>query len=123
MTDDKLMTSQENISTSLQKIKKFELKPSKYQKIVTEEDEKGVFEGQKLFGKRHGKGVFTFTSGYRFEGNWVNDNIEGQGSLFYPDGSLAYEGQWANGKLDGEEDKEIWALANREVEGEVKRDS
>ena len=34
----------------------FELKPNKHLKYVVEEDDRGRFEGYKLYGKRHGKG-------------------------------------------------------------------
>ena len=59
-----------------------------------------------MFGKKHGKGTFVFSSGYKYEGDWVNDAMEGQGSLFYPNGALAYEGRWKHGKIEDVEGEE-----------------
>jgi hypothetical protein len=34
----------------------------------------------------HGKGVFKWLDGRRYEGNYVNDKKEGQGEFYWPDG-------------------------------------
>ena len=73
--------------------------PEQLRKFV--EDEKGRYEGEVLFGKKHGKGVMIFISGQKYEGDWVNNNIEGQGSLYYANGQIAYEGGWKNGEFHG----------------------
>lgn len=40
-----------------------------------------------------GYGVFTWTDGRKYEGNYVRDKKEGYGCLYWPDGKI-YKGQW-----------------------------
>ena len=49
----------------------------------------------------HGKGVYTWADGRRYEGEYVNDKKHGYGVYTYPDGR-SYKGEWANGKQHGE---------------------
>ena len=49
----------------------------------------------------HGKGVYTWADGRRYEGEYVNDKKHGFGVYTYPDGR-SYKGEWANGKQHGE---------------------
>ena len=44
----------------------------------------------------HGKGVYIWGDGRRYEGNYVNDLKHGYGIYFWIDGRK-YEGEWANG--------------------------
>ncbi len=39
-----------------------------------------------------------YTSGEKYEGEWVNDNLEG--TYYWEDGDY-YKGRWVNGKKDG----------------------
>ena len=52
-------------------------------------------------GKRQGKGRFYFDDGSYYTGQWRDNRIHGQGSLYYGDGSLAYEGSWHNDCFHG----------------------
>lgn len=71
--------------------------------IVREKYKDGsVYEGEKLYGKRHGSGVFNFKSGGQYRGAWCNGKMTGKGTLLYPDGSTAYEGDWLEGKFHGQ---------------------
>ena len=45
--------------------------------------------------------MLMFHTGYKYEGDWVNDVIEGEGTLYYPSGRVAYVGEWKNGTFDG----------------------
>jgi hypothetical protein len=45
----------------------------------------------------HGKGVFTWTDGRRYEGEYENDRKHGFGVFTWPDGRR-YEGLWRKGK-------------------------
>ena len=45
---------------------------------------------------RHGKGIFTYPDGSRYEGDFQSDMRHGKGTLTYPDGSQL-EGQWIHG--------------------------
>ncbi|CAJ1424982.1 unnamed protein product [Effrenium voratum] len=42
---------------------------------------------------RHGYGVYSYSSGGRYEGEFVEDRKQGWGSFFFENGD-AYEGQW-----------------------------
>ena len=49
----------------------------------------------------HGKGVFTWKDGRKYEGEYVNDLKNGKGIFTRPDGKI-YDGSWKAGKQDGE---------------------
>ena len=49
----------------------------------------------------HGKGVFTWPDGRKYEGDYKNDHKEGQGKFEWPNGRI-YEGEWKLGKMDGQ---------------------
>jgi hypothetical protein len=36
-----------------------------------------------LSGVKHGYGVYEYASGSRYEGNWVNNSLEGKGTMNY----------------------------------------
>ena len=38
--------------------------------------------------------------GSKFDGNWDNDKINGEGTSWYPNGNR-FVGQWVNGKING----------------------
>ena len=48
----------------------------------------------------HGSGINTFSSGNRYQGEFVNGRQHGFGTLFMPDGQR-YEGNWDSGKQHG----------------------
>ena len=51
--------------------------------------------------KAHGtNGVMTYTTGFRYEGDFVNGFYEGSGKYSYPDGS-SYTGMWVAGARHG----------------------
>jgi L1 cell adhesion molecule like protein len=45
----------------------------------------------------HGRGVFTWPDGRKYEGEYVEDKKEGKGVFYWPDGRQ-YKGNWLNGK-------------------------
>jgi hypothetical protein len=47
--------------------------------------------GCRLHGKRHGFGIYNYLDGGRFEGEWVDDRIQGKGKSVYANGNV-YEG-------------------------------
>ncbi len=51
--------------------------------------------------QRHGHGTFYFNSGDVYDGNWVEDKIEGQGIYKWPNGSK-YEGNFSAGVMNGQ---------------------
>ena len=52
--------------------------------------------GYKWKGKRHGKGKFYYQDGGRYDGNWVENKMNGFGVLYYQSDRVAYEGEWVN---------------------------
>lgn len=50
---------------------------------------------------KNGRGVYEFTSGARYEGDFANGELHGQGTFYYTNGNR-YEGQWANNLREGE---------------------
>ena len=49
----------------------------------------------------HGKGVYTWADGRKYEGDYLNDRKHGFGSYVWADGRQ-YVGEWLNGKQHGE---------------------
>lgn len=43
-------------------------------------------------GLRHGFGKYTYNNGGMYEGDWKNNKMDGKGTVYFPDGSIAYEG-------------------------------
>lgn len=52
-------------------------------------------------GLRHGQGVYTWPSGDRYEGNWINDKATGNGTYYSREG-WKYVGQFVDLKFHGE---------------------
>ena len=49
----------------------------------------------------HGRGVYTWKEGRRYDGEYRMDKKHGYGKYVWVDGR-EYEGQWMNGKMHGE---------------------
>ena len=60
----------------------------------------GRYHGQTLNGKRHGRGVYTWTDGNRYEGEWRDGKRTGRGVFTWADGDR-WEGKWRAGKKTG----------------------
>ena len=54
------------------------------------------YEGELREGKPHGQGVMTWTNGTRYEGGWRNNLFHGRGVLTESDGTR-YEGEFRDG--------------------------
>ena len=54
------------------------------------------YEGELRDGKQHGHGVYVGTSGERYEGEWREGRPHGQGTYVEADGTV-YEGAWRDG--------------------------
>jgi hypothetical protein len=57
---------------------------------------------------RNGQGKFFYQDGGMYDGNWVNNKMEGFGRLFYQSGrkylilgKIAYEGEWIQDQFTG----------------------
>ncbi|XP_026672153.1 radial spoke head 1 homolog isoform X2 [Ceratina calcarata] len=52
-----------------------------------------MYVGQYCKGLRHGRGLYVFKIGARYDGEWRQGVKYGQGTFWYPDGTR-YEGEW-----------------------------
>ncbi len=62
------------------------------------------YEGQWNNGKFHGKGAYTWVDGSKFSGNWVMGEKTGYGTYYQADGT-SQTGNWQNGELAGNSSK------------------
>ncbi len=69
------------------------------------------YVGQFHEGRRHGKGVYYFSNGGKYEGELVRDQFNGDGSFESPYGDR-YVGQFRNGQFGGEG---VYTFANGNV--------
>ena len=53
-----------------------------------------------MYGKRHGSGVYFYLDGGRYDGEWVDDRIQGRGKSIYANSNV-YEGDWVDGRING----------------------
>lgn len=66
----------------------------------------GAYAGGEYIGERnsfnrfHGQGVYTYTNGSIYEGQWVDGRKQGQGKQMHPDGSV-YTGDWRDNQMHG----------------------
>lgn len=58
------------------------------------------YEGDFVEDRMEGKGVFKFESGAVYAGGFHNNMFNGKGSYSWPDGSK-YEGEWRDNKMHG----------------------
>lgn len=60
-----------------------------------------VYEGQWANDRKHGHGVYTFADGDVYEGEFKDDHPHGHGVYTYADGDV-YDGQWRDGEKHGQ---------------------
>jgi hypothetical protein len=61
----------------------------------------GRYQGTVLFGERHGRGRYAYTSGGHYEGAWVWGRRTGTGTYRFPSGNR-YIGDWRGGVRHGQ---------------------
>mgnify|MGYP000906212742 FL=1 len=59
------------------------------------------YQGEKLLGKRHGRGCFYYKEGYTYVGNWKDDKMAGSGVLWLDERRKIYEGEWKDNCFHG----------------------
>jgi hypothetical protein len=59
------------------------------------------YEGEWDNGKKHGQGIYIWPSGHKYDGEWKNDKMYGRGTYYYP-GGQKYTGEYENGKKHGQ---------------------
>lgn len=57
-------------------------------------DPNGIYEGEFLKGEKHGYGIYRFSNGLKYEGNYKSGKKCGQGTIFNCNNSIAYEGEF-----------------------------
>lgn len=64
----------------------------------------GVYEGELVNGLPHGKGIFYFNDGGRYEGDFLKGTFTGKGKMIYtfPSEGYYYEGDFVNGLRNGQ---------------------
>lgn len=60
-----------------------------------------VYEGNWLWGQRHGSGVCTQSDGTQMAGTWKDGKLEGSVKIVGPTGEKLFEGEFKAGKRDG----------------------
>ena len=69
--------------------------------VRTYEYENGTYIGKKdIWGRRSGEGVYIFSAGDRYEGEFLKDEFSGEGIYYFADGSV-YEGEFRNSDFNG----------------------
>lgn len=53
-------------------------------------------------GLREGHGKFYYADGGVYEGEWLQNRMNGNGTLYYMSGKVAYEGNWVEDKFEGQ---------------------
>ena len=71
------------------------------EKNKTRSYDNGVFVEDFLNDKRHGYGVYMFSNGDKYEGNWKNGKKHGYGVSTWYSGRK-YEGDWQNNNKHGQ---------------------
>lgn len=58
------------------------------------------YEGFTRDGKKHGMGIYHFSSGAIYDGEWQLDKMHGKGTYTFSGGDQ-YQGEWVSGKMNG----------------------
>lgn len=61
----------------------------------------GRYEGEYSNGNKHGVGVFTWANGDSYAGAWINDEEHGAGVFSTQGNAKVYTGAWENGQRHG----------------------
>ena len=71
-----------------------------YEYVVEIYEDNSKYEGQKSNGMRNGKGTYEFSGGFKYIGNWRDDEMSGFGTM-YVNAEILYEGEWKNNLFHG----------------------
>lgn len=63
---------------------------------------KWKYVGQYMNNKRNGKGTYSLSNGIKWEGEFKDGMLTGQGTEYYPDGSIKYKGEFVDNKFHGQ---------------------
>ena len=82
------------------------------------ENDKLLFEGEYVNGKRNVKGKEYYNDNIIFEGEYLNGIRNGKGKEYYKD-KLIFEGEYLNGKIWNGKGKEYKAISEDEKEEDM----
>ena len=71
-----------------------------HSKIVEKQSIRDTYEGDWVNDEMNGKGVYTYISGSIYTGHWKSNKHHGKGLLTFSDGSY-YDGEWLDHKMHG----------------------
>lgn len=78
-----------------------EIRSTKLQKGIYTYSDGTTYDGEWKDGKRHGQGIWVRPDGMKYEGEWENDKPNGLGTLTSPKGEKR-TGKWKDGKFVAE---------------------
>jgi hypothetical protein len=101
-----MMTAMPTMARTKTRKRRQELKKDIVPQVVTKNLSDNVYTGiirENAHGSQYldGSAIYTWSSGIKYDGPFVNSHIEGKGKFSWPDGST-YEGELQNGKRHGE---------------------
>jgi len=77
----------------------------------------GEYVGERnAFNRFHGKGIYTYSNGNVYDGDWIDGRKSGQGSQTWENGDK-YTGGWSNNREDGQGSK-TWGETGDSYTGE-----
>ena len=74
--------------------------PGIYLYLADNEFKGDIYVGEYKFDLYNGQGTYIWKDGYKYTGNWLDNNQDGQGIYIYPDGRKEV-GEFKNGLLNG----------------------
>ena len=74
-----------------------------------------IYEGDYVFGRRPGKGVMEYPSGYTSDGDWFDDQRHGQGTFIERKTGNKYVGGYKDGRRHGK-GISYWEVADEEID-------
>ncbi|CAD8149752.1 unnamed protein product [Paramecium pentaurelia] len=86
----------QKVDQNMRFINSINTKRSDIEKVIEIYPNGSKYDGEKQNGLRQG-----YDNGGVYEGQWYDNKMHGNGTLFYASGKPAYEGQWVNDKFQG----------------------
>lgn len=89
------------VFTSRIKMDKSRIREEEILEITEHYTNGNKYRGQKKGNFKHGRGRYDLADGSYFEGEWSENKINGNGTLYFKNGKPEYEGEWRNDLFNG----------------------